>query len=43
MRRNEKMNQCPICEKPLKIWYQLGGKKILGCSDIKCNYKGEEI
>jgi len=34
---------CPICGKKLTIWYQLGGKRVLGCSDIKCDYKGEEI
>lgn len=37
------LNLCPVCGKPLQFWYQLGGKKILGCSDIICNYKGEEI
>jgi ssDNA-binding Zn-finger/Zn-ribbon topoisomerase 1 len=35
---------CPICKKELKIWYSgCGGKNILGCSDIKCNYLGVEI
>jgi len=33
------MGNCPICGKPLKIWYGLGEIVILGCSDIKCNYK----
>lgn len=35
------MNKCPICGKKLKIWNALGGKKYLGCSDIKCTYKEE--
>ena len=33
---------CPICDKELKVWYQ-GDKKVLGCSDIKCDYLGVEI
>lgn len=35
--------KCPVCNKDLMIWHALGGKKILGCSDILCNYKGAEI
>ena len=35
---------CPICKKELIKWYSAcGGTKRLGCSDIKCNYLGEEI
>ena len=37
------MEKCPKCGKGLSIWYSLGGKKILGCGDIKCDYKGMEI
>lgn len=33
---------CPICGKPLKKWYSLGGKRMNGCSDIKCDYAGVE-
>lgn len=36
-------NKCPECNRELKIWYALGGKKILGCSSISCNYEGVEI
>ena len=32
---------CPICGKPLKTWYALGGLEFKGCEDIKCNYKKE--
>jgi len=33
---------CPICKKPLKVWYSgCGGKKFTGCSDINCDYKKE--
>jgi len=32
--------ECPICGKELVKWYSsAGGKEIIGCSDIKCNYK----
>ena len=30
---------CPICGKPLKKWFGLGGTSFIGCSDIKCNNK----
>lgn len=30
---------CPICGKSLKTWYAMGGRKIIGCSDIICNYQ----
>lgn len=33
------MSICPVCGKPLKVWYQLGGTTILSCSDILCRYK----
>ena len=33
------MNNCPVCNKTLITWYALGGQQIIGCSDIKCNYK----
>jgi len=35
-------DKCPICGKPLKIWYCCaGGGEVIACSDIKCNYKEE--
>lgn len=37
------MDKCPVCGAELQIWYSLGGKKILGCSRIICEYKGKEI
>lgn len=39
----DKLNSCPVCGLPLKVWYSLGGIVRMGCSDIKCSYKGEEV
>ena len=37
------MGKCKKCGKELKKWYSAtGGKEIMGCSDIKCNYKEEQ-
>ena len=33
------MNKCPVCNKPLKTWYVLGGETVLDCSDILCSYR----
>lgn len=35
------MKTCPKCGKPTKEWFGLGGKKFLGCSDIRCEWKKE--
>lgn len=35
--------KCPICNRELKIWYSLGGREILGCSSISCNYRGVDV
>lgn len=37
------MKKCPRCKKLLKVWYALGFGKVIGCSDIKCDYKPEEL
>ena len=36
------MNNCPICNKPLKIWYQLGKGEVLACSDILCGHRKKD-
>jgi ssDNA-binding Zn-finger/Zn-ribbon topoisomerase 1 len=34
--------ECAVCSKPLRIWHSMG-RKIEGCSDIKCESIGKEI
>jgi len=35
--------KCPICGKILKVWHALGGRTVVGCSDIKCNHKPKDL